>query len=172
MTARPKLAVFMLWFSRRVRLITSQFACGATAVQGAIFYKSPTPRHPNPTQPNPTYHCCLASRLTYVLTRFQVRRIFDELGGMGMMDNTLVVLASDNGGCPSVGGSNYPYRGFKHTMFEGGVRTPALVYSKSDSIIPEEVRQHSCHCTRVASFQAPRFILRGWRTRGGVLLVL
>ncbi|CAN0500324.1 unnamed protein product, partial [Laminaria digitata] len=48
---------------------------------------------------------------------------------MGMLDNTLVVLASDNGGCPSGGGSNYPYRGFKHTMFEGGVRTPALVYS-------------------------------------------
>ena len=58
---------------------------------------------------------------------------------MGMMDNTLVVLASDNGGCPSSGGSNFPYRGFKHTLFEGGVRTPAFVYSKSKSIIPEEV---------------------------------
>ena len=62
---------------------------------------------------------------------------------MGMMDNTLVVVTSDNGGCPSGGGSNYPFRGFKHTMFEGGVRTPALVYSPSDAIIPEEVGQFS-----------------------------
>ena len=62
---------------------------------------------------------------------------------MGMMDNTLVVLASDNGGCPAYGGSNFPYRGYKHTLFEGGVRTPALVYSKSESIIPEEV-SNSC----------------------------
>ncbi|CAM9346631.1 unnamed protein product, partial [Laminaria digitata] len=69
-----------------------------------------------------------------------IRRIFDELDAMGMLDNTLVVLASDNGGCPSSGGSNYPYRGFKHTMFEGGVRAPALVYSKSGSIIPPEAR--------------------------------
>lgn len=59
---------------------------------------------------------------------------------MGMMDNTLLVVASDNGGCPAAGGSNYPLRGFKHTLFEGGVRTPALVYSSSDSIIPAEVR--------------------------------
>lgn len=62
-----------------------------------------------------------------------------ELDDMGMLDNTLLVLASDNGGCPAYGGSNYPFRGFKHSMFEGGVRTPAFVYSKSESIIPAEV---------------------------------
>lgn len=62
-----------------------------------------------------------------------------ELDDMAMLDNTLVVLASDNGGCPAQGGSNYPFRGFKHTMFEGGVRTPAFVYSKSEAIIPAEV---------------------------------
>ena len=65
--------------------------------------------------------------------------MFDALDDMGMMDNTLVVIASDNGGCPSGGGSNFPFRGFKHTLFEGGVRTPALVYSKDSSIIPAEV---------------------------------
>lgn len=71
----------------------------------------------------------------------QLQKMVRKLDAMGMMDNTLLVLASDNGGCPSAGGSNYPYRGFKHTNFEGGVRTPALVYSKSESIIPLKVTQ-------------------------------
>ena len=59
---------------------------------------------------------------------------------MGMLDNTLVVFASDNGACPTSGGNNYPFRGVKHTQFEGGVRTPAFVHSKSTSIIPTKVR--------------------------------
>lgn len=69
----------------------------------------------------------------------QLQRMFKELDAIGMMDNTLLVVASDNGGCPAMGGSNYPFRGYKHTLFEGGVRTPALVFSKSESIIPAEV---------------------------------
>ena len=106
----------------------------------------------NTIQPNPTHYRCLASCLTYVLTRFQIQRVLEELDAMGMMDNTLVVFASDNGGCPSGGGSNFPFRGFKHTLFEGGVRTPAFVYSKSDSIIPEEVSSARELLHRVASF--------------------
>lgn len=69
----------------------------------------------------------------------QIGRMVDELESMGMMDNTLLVIASDNGGCPSGGGSNYPYRGMKHTLFEGGVRVPAMVYSTSESLIPAAV---------------------------------
>ena len=124
-------------------------------MQRAMFYKSP-----NPTQPNPTHHGCLAFPLTYVVASSQVKRIFDNLDGMGMLQNTLVVLASDNGGCPSVGGSNYPYRGFKHTLFEGGVRTPAFVYSKSDSIIPLEV----CRVKSIVCRFHSNARLEGWRT--------
>ena len=87
---------------------------------------------------------------------------------MGMMDNTLVVLASDNGGCPSAGGSNFPYRGFKHTLFEGGVRTPALVYSKSDSIIPEEV-SNSLEVNESNHVACSKTLVRkDWRARGSV----
>lgn len=74
-----------------------------------------------------------------MLSSFQIERIVNGLDDVGMMNDTLVIVASDNGGCPSSGGSNFPFRGFKHTLFEGGVRTPALVYSESDSIIPLKV---------------------------------
>lgn len=77
----------------------------------------------------------------------------EELDAIGMMDNTLLVVASDNGGCPAYGGSNFPYRGFKHTLFEGGVRTPALVYSKSESIIPKEVQETQYAVKRVVSYE-------------------
>ena len=47
----------------------------------------------------------------------------------GILNETLIVVASDNGGqiCDHCGQSNYPLRGAKNTNFEGGVRTPALV---------------------------------------------
>ncbi|CAM9401472.1 unnamed protein product [Ascophyllum nodosum] len=55
----------------------------------------------------------------------------------GWMENSIIVVASDNGGCPSKGGSNYPLRGIKHTYWEGGNKVPAFVYSPSH--LPEEI---------------------------------
>jgi arylsulfatase A-like enzyme len=42
----------------------------------------------------------------------------------GADDNTLVVFASDHGAMAP--GSNAPWRDFKETLFEGGIRTPVL----------------------------------------------
>jgi arylsulfatase A-like enzyme len=42
-------------------------------------------------------------------------------------DNTLVLFFSDNGGIPSVGSSNAPYRGAKLTVYEGGTRVCAAM---------------------------------------------
>lgn len=57
-----------------------------------------------------------------------VGRIMAALKAEGLDENTLVVFTSDNGapgyiGLPKV---NKPYRGFKLTLFEGGVRVPYL----------------------------------------------
>ena len=41
-------------------------------------------------------------------------------------DNTVVVVASDNGGSVWFGGMNVPFRSGKLTAFEGGVRVPAF----------------------------------------------
>ena len=55
-----------------------------------------------------------------------VGRILQTLKDEGLEDNTIVVFTSDNGapgyiGLPDV---NKPYRGWKLTMFEGGLRVP------------------------------------------------
>ena len=47
----------------------------------------------------------------------------------GLADNTIVVFTSDNGGAGYVGLAdvNAPYRGWKITYFEGGIRVPLFV---------------------------------------------
>ena len=44
----------------------------------------------------------------------------------GMWDNTIMVVSADNGASPCHG-SNYPLKGTKWTLFEGGVRSMAFV---------------------------------------------
>ncbi|WP_374387467.1 sulfatase-like hydrolase/transferase [Sandaracinobacter sp.] len=49
-----------------------------------------------------------------------------KLEAEGLADNTLILFTSDNGGAWYVGmpGLNRPYRGWKATFFEGGIRAP------------------------------------------------
>ena len=58
-----------------------------------------------------------------------VGRINDTLIEEGLADNTIVVFSSDNGGAGYIGlpGVNEPFRGWKLTNFEGGLRVPMFV---------------------------------------------
>ena len=58
-----------------------------------------------------------------------VTRILDTLESEGIADNTIVIFTSDNGGAGYIGidDVNSPYRGWKITMFEGGIRVPLFV---------------------------------------------
>lgn len=58
-----------------------------------------------------------------------VGRILDKLEAEGLTDNTIVVFSSDNGGAGYLGleGLNAPYRGWKATLFEGGIRVPLFI---------------------------------------------
>ena len=58
-----------------------------------------------------------------------VSRILDTLEEEGIADNTMVVFTSDNGGAGYIGlpGVNQPFRGWKITMFEGGIRVPLFM---------------------------------------------
>jgi len=55
-----------------------------------------------------------------------VGRVLDALAAQGLADDTLVIFTSDNGGAHYVGlpDLNKPYRGWKATFYEGGVRVP------------------------------------------------
>ncbi|XP_011647856.1 arylsulfatase B-like [Pogonomyrmex barbatus] len=63
-----------------------------------------------------------------------VGRIFHALGNAGMLKNSLILFLTDNGAAP-IGkfrnyGSNYPLRGMKYTLYEGGVRGVAVLWSQ------------------------------------------
>ena len=58
-----------------------------------------------------------------------VGRIVEKLEAEGLSENTIIVLSSDNGGAGYLGlpEVNAPYRGWKITLFEGGIRVPMFV---------------------------------------------
>jgi uncharacterized sulfatase len=58
-----------------------------------------------------------------------VGEILDKLEEEGLADNTVVIFTSDNGGAGYIGlpQVNAPYRGWKLSLFEGGVRVPFMM---------------------------------------------
>ena len=58
-----------------------------------------------------------------------VGRIIKKLEEEGLSENTIVVFSSDNGGPGYVGllDLNLPYRGWKSSFFEGGIRVPKFI---------------------------------------------
>ena len=68
---------------------------------------------------------------------------FDFFPSGGMLEDAIVVLAGDNGGLVHEAGNNYPLRGQKATLWEGGVRNSALVHAPR--LIPAERAGGSFH---------------------------
>ena len=55
-----------------------------------------------------------------------VGQVLAALKEKGLMDNTLIIFCSDNGGIPQ--SDNRPYRSAKGDSFEGGVRVPCIAW--------------------------------------------
>ncbi|MBL8815213.1 MAG: sulfatase-like hydrolase/transferase [Planctomyces sp.] len=68
----------------------------------------------------------------------QLGRLFDHIrDDPALRDNTLVLVCSDNGHEPGAGRSG-PFRGAKTRLYEGGIRSPLIVWGPG--LIPEEKR--------------------------------
>uniref|UniRef100_K1QM88 Arylsulfatase B n=1 Tax=Magallana gigas TaxID=29159 RepID=K1QM88_MAGGI len=69
-----------------------------------------------------------------------IGNITKALKTKGMFNDTLIVFTADNGGWITYAGNNYPLRGGKTTVFEGGTRATAFVsgagIQKSNYVYP------------------------------------
>ncbi len=69
---------------------------------------------------------------------YNIGLILHKLESNHMLDNTLIIFTSDNGGQLLAGANNGPYRGGKQEMYEGGIREPAGLMWKN-KIKPNQV---------------------------------
>lgn len=74
-----------------------------------------------------------------------VGRIVESLEANGLSENTWIIFTSDNGGANYIGLRyiNSPYRGWKLTLFEGGIKVPLIFWK--DGIASQEVAQRAMH---------------------------
>ena len=74
-----------------------------------------------------------------------VGRIVESLEANGLSENTWIIFTSDNGGANYIGLRyiNSPYRGWKLTLFEGGIKVPLIFWK--DGITSQEVAQRAMH---------------------------
>jgi len=81
----------------------------------------------------------------------RLQQLMKFLGDAHLRENTIIVYQSDNGHSTEIrahggGGNSGPYRGAKFSLFEGGIRLPAII-SWPGHLLEGEVRgqlAHSC----------------------------
>jgi arylsulfatase I/J len=66
-----------------------------------------------------------------------VSNITCALANNGFAENTIIVIASDNGGVSSMPGNSFPFKGSKGSYFRGGLSAAAFIHG---SPIPTELR--------------------------------
>jgi len=63
------------------------------------------------------------------------------------LDNSVIIYSSDNGApdAEDVNHRNYPLKGFKREIWEGGTMAPGLVWTKIESLLPASRRGSRSH---------------------------
>ena len=76
-----------------------------------------------------------------------VANIVNKLKEKDLYKDTLIVFTSDNGGAISHGASNFPLRGTKGTLFEGGTRATTFIHGPEIMRIKNIVSNNLVHIT-------------------------
>lgn len=111
--------------------VIAQIKNGAQHAPWFINYWLFAPHHPStasdeylkkfPSTPEGKYRALLAQADTEIGKALQALRDTQQL------DNTLIVVASDNGGTNQMMNNNFPYAGVKGEFREGSLRTPLII---------------------------------------------
>ena len=56
-----------------------------------------------------------------------IGQLVTKLTSLGILNNTIIAFTSDNGASVPNGGSSYPLRGLKGTLYEGGHKVRAFI---------------------------------------------
>lgn len=82
--------------------------------------------------------------------------IMDALEEEGIADNTIIVFSSDNGGAGYIGipDVNAPYRGWKLTLFEGGIKVPMFMRWPAQIAPGQEITSPVAHIDLMPTFSA------------------
>ena len=57
-----------------------------------------------------------------------IGKVVDELQNSELFENSIILFTADNGGQVKSGGNNYPLRGNKKTLWEGGTKASSFIY--------------------------------------------
>lgn len=83
---------------------------------------------------------CLSSRCVMQgmikATEVYIKAVVDSLKKKDMWQDTIMIFHSDNGAMDTDFTSNFPLKGFKSELWDGGVRNPAFVYSENEELMP------------------------------------
>lgn len=79
--------------------------------------------YPHIQNPKRKEYCGMVSALDEA-----VGKVVRALKATRLLKDTLIIFTTDNGGIPTTTGNNYPLRGAKSTIFEGGTRASSFVY--------------------------------------------
>lgn len=84
------------------------------------------------TQENVDNYCAMN-----VMLDEAVANITCVLEANGMSENTVLIIAGDNGGEVHIPGNSYPFKGHKGSVMRGGISNTAIIHS---NLIPKSVR--------------------------------
>jgi len=112
----------------------------------------------------------------------EVGRLLQKLEDLGLTENTIIVFTSDHGATFETGNmgasmfhrSNFPFRGQKRTLWEGGIRVPALVAWKGH--IPagktNDQPMHMCDLFPTLITAAKGKVVPAWKVDGQSMLAV